>query len=78
MKYIKRKDGDGWSVKNRIPFRISCCDCGLVHNLVLHVRGRRRGFVIGIAAERNERATAAKRKTIALDSKPKQRHRGGL
>jgi len=65
-KYVKRENCEGFAVKNRIPFRLGCCDCGLVHNLVLHVRGRRRGFVIGIAAERNERATAAKRRTVRL------------
>lgn len=61
-RYIQRVNGEGFAVKNRTVFRLSCCDCGLVHNLVLHVRDRKRGFLIGIAAERNERATSAKRR----------------
>lgn len=67
MKYVQRKDGEGFTIRNREPFRIGCCDCGLVHNLVVVVRGRRRGFILGIAAERNERATAAKRRKRAYD-----------
>jgi hypothetical protein len=61
-RYVKRVSGDGWTVKNREVFRIGCCDCGLVHKVVLHVRGRRRGFLIGIAAEVDSRATAQKRR----------------
>ena len=62
MRYAQRKDGEGWSIRNREMFRIGCCDCGLVHDLVIHVRGRRKGFIVGIAGKRNERATAQKRK----------------
>lgn len=61
-RYVKRKDGEGFNIRNREVFRLGCCDCGLVHNLVVSVRGKRRGFILGIAAERNERATAAKRR----------------
>lgn len=62
MKYIQRENGEGWAIKNRIPFRISCCDCGLVHNMVIVVSSKRKGTWIGIAAERNERATGQKRR----------------
>jgi hypothetical protein len=62
MKYVQRKDGEGFTVRNREVFKLACCDCGLVHNFSLYVPGKRRGTVIGIAAERNERATAAKRR----------------
>lgn len=66
-RYVKRVNGEGWTVKNRIPFRIGCCDCGLVHDIVVCVNSKRRGSVIGIAAQRNERATGQKR-----------RHKGGV
>jgi hypothetical protein len=58
MRYITRTDGEGWSVKSKQKFRIACCDCGLVHDMVL-VAGR---GVVGIASERNNRATAARRR----------------
>lgn len=62
MKYVKREDGEGWVVKNRIPFRLGCCDCGLVHDVVVSVPDKRKGSIVGIAAGRNERATAQKRR----------------
>jgi hypothetical protein len=69
MKYVKREDGEGWEIKNRIPFKIGCCDCGLVHNLVIVAPKMRKGAVLGIAAERNERATGQKRRHI-VKNKP--------
>lgn len=63
-RYIQRKDGEGWSIRNREIFRLACCDCGLVHNLVIAISGKRRGTIIGISAERNERATAQKRRKL--------------
>lgn len=65
MRYIQRKNGEGWEVKNRIPFRVSCCDCGLVHNMVIVAPKESRGSILGIAAERNERATGQKRRSFA-------------
>lgn len=62
-RYIQRQNGEGWEIKNRIPFRVSCCDCGLVHNIVIHAPGLRKGSTLGIAAERNERATGQKRRS---------------
>jgi len=35
--------------------RLACCDCGLVHTIAFHVY---RGGVLGIAMERDKRATA--------------------
>jgi hypothetical protein len=61
MAYIVRKDGEGWEIRNRVPFKIACCDCGLVHNMVIVAPGKRRGAILGIAAERNPRATGGKR-----------------
>jgi len=63
----KRENGEGWEIKNRIPFKISCCDCGLVHNLVIVAPNTRKGAVLGIAAERNERATGQKRRHLVTN-----------
>jgi hypothetical protein len=62
MKYIQRKDGEGWEEIAEEPFRIACCDCGLVHDIVVVVRGK--GKEIGIAAARNNRATAQRRRRL--------------
>jgi hypothetical protein len=43
-------------------FRIACCNCQLVHDMVISVgQGPEKGFV-GIAARRNNRATAQRRR----------------
>lgn len=68
MKYVKRLNGEGWTVKNRIPFRVGCCDCGLVHEMVVTTTRLRKGMVLGIAASRNERATVQKRRTRGRDT----------
>jgi hypothetical protein len=70
--YIQRKNGEGWAIKNRVPFKISCCDCGLVHNVVITVTSRRKGEWLGIAAEINNRATAQKRRRGAEPSRKEQ------
>lgn len=70
MRYVTRADGEGFSVCNREVFRIACCDCGLVHDFALYVPGKLRGTVIGIAAKRNNRATARRR--AAMKSKRKE------
>jgi hypothetical protein len=62
MKYRKLKDGDGWTVRNGERFKFACCDCGLVHNMVVYDPLSRKGKVIGMALERNRRATGQKRR----------------
>lgn len=58
MKYIKRKDGEGFEVPLGKRYRLACCDCGLVHDVVwVYEKGR-----LGMAATRNNRATAARRR----------------
>lgn len=57
-RYKQRKDGVGFDVPAKQIVRWACCDCGLVHDLVF-VNGRGK---IGVAARRNNRATAARRK----------------
>jgi len=58
-KYIQRQDGEGFSVPSGEIYRIECCDCGLVHDFVFVSED---GKPIGIAAQRNNRATSQKRR----------------
>ncbi len=60
MKYIQRKDGEGFSVRSKIKTKWACCDCGLVH-IIVFVAGKK-GSPIGVAAKRDNRATAARRR----------------
>lgn len=60
MKYVQRFDEEGFEVKSKVRQRWACCDCNLVHDIVF-VSGRK-GTPIGVAARRNERATAARRR----------------
>lgn len=61
-RYTQRKDGEGWTVKNGEIFKLACCDCGLIHEMVVMAIGLKKGATIGIAAKRNNRATAQRRK----------------
>lgn len=58
-KYIQRTDGEGWSQPSGEIWRMACCDCGLVHDMILVSED---GGEIGIAAKRNKRATAQRRR----------------
>lgn len=58
MKYKVLKDFEAITLKSDEIFKFACCDCGLVHNVVIVARGRD----IGFAVHRNKRATAAKRR----------------
>lgn len=59
-RYHQRKDGEGFEMPTKQVVRMACCDCGLVHDFVF-VNGR---GVVGIAAKRNNRATAQRRRHI--------------
>ena len=59
MKYKQRKDYEGFEVPSGEIYRIACCDCGLVHDFVFVSED---GKPIGIAAKRNNRATAQRRR----------------
>lgn len=61
MRYKFIVDGVGFSMKSKERFRLACCDCGLVHDMVL-VSGR---GVVGVAMKRNKRATTMRRKMAA-------------
>lgn len=61
-RYIQRTDGEGFTIRNREMFKIACCDCGLVHQVVVVALGCRDGKELGFAARRDNRATAARRR----------------
>jgi hypothetical protein len=61
-RYKQRKDGEGFTVPNGEVYRLACCDCGLVHDMVF-VSGD--GGPIGVASRRNNRATAQRRRRSA-------------
>ena len=60
-RYRYRKDKEGFAIPSGVLYRLACCDCGLVHDIVLVSDD---GKDIGFAACRNERATAARRRGI--------------
>jgi hypothetical protein len=70
MRYVQRQDGEGFAVPSGVIYRIACCDCGLVHDFVFVSQD---GNVIGIAARRNERSTAAKRNAMSKMKKIRAR-----
>ena len=59
-KYTQRANGQGFEVPLGKLYRIACCDCGLIHDVVwLYEKGR-----LGMAARRNNRATAQRRRYL--------------
>jgi hypothetical protein len=58
-RFRQRQDGEGFEVPSGTLYRIACCDCGLVHDFVFVSQDRK---PIGIAAHRNNRATAQRRR----------------
>jgi hypothetical protein len=60
VKYVERFDDEGFEVPSGELYRIACCDCGLVHDFVFVSED---GKNIGIAARRNNRSTAQRRRT---------------
>ena len=58
-KYPKLKDYEGFEVALGDVFRFACCDCGLVHDMVLADEDNGKH---GIAFKRHNRATAQLRR----------------
>ncbi len=57
-RYRQRVDGEGFVVPLGEVYRLACCDCGLVHDVVwVYQKGE-----LGMATRRNNRATAQKRR----------------
>lgn len=59
MAYQQVIDGIGFSLRSRQKFRLACCDCGLVHDVVIAVG---KGGWFGMAMRRNKKATKSRRK----------------
>lgn len=57
-RYTQRYDGEGFTVPSGVIYRLACCDCGLVHDMVLVSED---GKPIGMAVRRNNRSTALRR-----------------
>jgi hypothetical protein len=53
---------DGWTdwIRPAPDYRLACCDCGLVHDMEFRAS---EGDRVEFRARRNNRATAAKRRT---------------
>jgi hypothetical protein len=61
LKYSQIIDGEAVKITRKTGIhRISCCDCGLVHDIVYKPRKR---YVL-LYVQRNFRATAAKRRYL--------------
>ncbi len=58
-RYVQRKDGEGFVIPSAEKYRLACCHCGLVHDIVIVSED---GKPVGFAAQRNNRATAARRR----------------
>lgn len=61
VRYRQEVEGDdGWTdwIRPAAAYRLGCCDCGLVHNIEFRVTDG----IVEYRAQRNERATAAKRR----------------
>lgn len=58
-RYIQRFDGEGFEIPSGTIYRLSCCDCGLVHDIVIVSHDRK---PVGFAAKRNNRSTAQRRR----------------
>ena len=53
-RYTQRTDGEGFEVPLGEVYRLKCCDCSLVHDVVfVYQRGK-----LAMAVRRNNRATA--------------------
>ena len=65
-RYKQRQDNEGFEVPSGEIYRIACCDCGLVHDFVFVSSN---GKPIGIAAKRNNRATAQRRRKLQQEAK---------
>lgn len=66
--FTQIKDGEGFEIPSGEVYALACCDCGLVHDVVVVSHD---DTPVGIAATRNEAATRERRgapKAPALDA----------
>jgi hypothetical protein len=66
--YEQLIDGEGSTVPAGQKFKFACCDCGLVHDMVLVPDEN--GKEIGIAVQRNKRATGQRRRQMKAHDAP--------
>lgn len=59
--YQTLKDCEGVAIDSGEPFRFACCDCGLVHNVVIVSQDNK---PVGFAVKRDKQATVDRRKTM--------------
>ncbi len=59
-KFIQREDGEDFEIPLGEIYKIACCDCGLVHNMVFMFADGK----LTMAAERNNRSTGQKRRYL--------------
>lgn len=60
-RYHVLTDCEGVKLESGIPFRFACCDCALVHDIVIVSTDEK---PVGFAVKRNKRATSARRRSI--------------
>ncbi len=65
-KYTQRYDSEGFTVKSGEIHRVACCDCNLVHDVVLVSQDKKD---IGVAVKRNTRSTTQRRRASLTSSK---------
>jgi len=54
----------GTTIPNRTKFRLACCDCGLVHWMLVYAPRLRKGSVLGFAVKRDTRGTKKRRQFL--------------
>lgn len=59
--YVQRQDREGFEIPSGEVYRLACCDCGLVHDIVVMSHDE---LPIGFAASRNETETRARRASM--------------
>jgi hypothetical protein len=60
-RYKVLKDCEGIELKSSEAFKFACCDCGLVHNIVVVSQDSKS---VGFAVKRNKRATTFRRRNM--------------
>jgi hypothetical protein len=68
-RYTKRKDGEVFKIPNSVEYKLACCDCGLVHKIVIMAPDVPEGQLIGFSATRDNRATAQRRRRLKQKEK---------